>query len=405
MSKKLRRLLSKRAIVGYFLFLAVILNQGIGLMSNVDFVLVAPDNPRLLQFWTFLVSPKGNLVAILLAIVYLTGLAFWPEKESEKQEEREIEGTMPPQGVQNVALNAPTAPTVPPGYALIKLEPNIVPQISHCKVIDVYEDKDGVIVEGTRKGGFKALVMPYRNMSSPVKPKDAAVPIGLSGEIATEMSFKCFEVNSLVRVHPGVCLNEQNTKMIFAEEEERPVVVATIEKGKINAVERQITTRFVNGRTHRKPLTGNIIGLTIRLLHSKTKSTSYVLIVDNESDLKLEVLSHWRLMESMQYRIQGLRWANELYEPPGCYLAYEERVRDWQDRVSIFLERFVSVDAGKEFRESKPKLDDALSGKAPPDSNKWAQLLDKPNTWSLQGYLESRVGILERLEKTPSPNF
>jgi hypothetical protein len=80
MRKSARRLLSVKAMVGYAILILVFLNNFIGTMANVDFVLTATGNSRLVLIWKFLASPNGNLLAIAAVGIWLTVLILWPEK-------------------------------------------------------------------------------------------------------------------------------------------------------------------------------------------------------------------------------------------------------------------------------------------------------------------------------------
>jgi hypothetical protein len=91
MQNKTRRLLSPRAIGGYIILAFVVINQGISLLSNVDFVIVAQGNPRLVAVWNFLASPVGNLLAVFLVAIYLTVLVKLPENSQNLTSKKDSE--------------------------------------------------------------------------------------------------------------------------------------------------------------------------------------------------------------------------------------------------------------------------------------------------------------------------
>lgn len=75
-----RRLLSLKALPAYLVAVLVVMNDTISAFSNIDFVLTARGNSRLVAVWNFLVSPTGNFVTIVLAGLWTTILVLWPEK-------------------------------------------------------------------------------------------------------------------------------------------------------------------------------------------------------------------------------------------------------------------------------------------------------------------------------------
>lgn len=81
-----RRLTSWKAIVAYVVLILVFVNAAVGTASNIDFVLTASGNSRLVTLWKFFATPKGNLLAVILAVAWITILVFWPERKAEADE-------------------------------------------------------------------------------------------------------------------------------------------------------------------------------------------------------------------------------------------------------------------------------------------------------------------------------
>jgi hypothetical protein len=83
MLKHPRRLLGLKAIVAYIIVALVFLDKVVGTVSNVDFVLTASGNSRLVSLWNFFASPLGNLIAIVVTGIWLTLLVVWPSSKPE----------------------------------------------------------------------------------------------------------------------------------------------------------------------------------------------------------------------------------------------------------------------------------------------------------------------------------
>lgn len=82
-----RRLTSVQAIIAYVIVVLVILNNAVGTIANIDFVLTARGNSRLVALWNFFTTPKGNFVAVILVALWVTGLLLWPDKSASSEGE------------------------------------------------------------------------------------------------------------------------------------------------------------------------------------------------------------------------------------------------------------------------------------------------------------------------------
>lgn len=90
MRKRIRsRLTSWKAALAYLVLIVVVLNQFIGTVSNIDFVLTASGNSRLVRLWHFFATPTGNLIAVILSVFWITVLAFWPRVHTNGDEASE----------------------------------------------------------------------------------------------------------------------------------------------------------------------------------------------------------------------------------------------------------------------------------------------------------------------------
>ena len=295
----------------------------------------------------------------------------------------------------------PISFVAPRGYALVKLEPNLVPFHSRVRTIDVHEITNEVLVEGKQRYGFRALVLPYRNTPSKVRPGKQMLPPGPALGVVAELSFRCFSVDSSLVVQPGVWVNECSTEIDFAVGVERNLVIATYENGELFAVERQITSAFKDGRTYRKQLVGGLIAVTVRLLEIEHEPSSFILHANGEQ-LELEELGRWRLYQLLELQLKALKMTGDVVDLG--HKECEQSVRDWENDVVLFLSRFVSSDAAKRFKEANPSLEDAIRGKPAPGENNFAkQLFSRPLT--LESYLEVRTKLLAEFEKLPLPTF
>jgi hypothetical protein len=177
MRKSARRLLSLKAMVAYAILFLVFLNNFVGTVANVDFVVTASGNSRLVLIWNVLASPKGNLLAIVAVGIWLTVLVLWPEKASED--------SIVPEG-SSAETNKPQE----------YLDP--VLELMHFGFDDVGKNERGVYVRvGKEFTGevLKAAILDFR-----LKPARDAVPWV---EAQAHILFKDQE-NQRTRVGAGV---------------------------------------------------------------------------------------------------------------------------------------------------------------------------------------------------------
>lgn len=198
-----RRLTSPKAIVAYIVMLLVIINNAVGAIANIDFVLAAQSNSRLAQLWNFLITPKGNFIAVVLAVLWITALLLWPEKKSEQ------------------GLLAPPPEQSPP----------------RAQESDAQEGEDSestLVCVNTRIAdiwfihGFCTENIPQKNVRAPVVAfGNKGNPASMKNEVKARITFYDSKGKHLRHINNGVWLEEERTSIEFFDVGEvRELVIA-----------------------------------------------------------------------------------------------------------------------------------------------------------------------------------
>lgn len=148
-----QRLFTAQSIPAWLLTLLALLRPIYSLVdavSNVDFVLSAKENPRVMAMWHFLTSPGGNLLLLALGLGWLTLLALRPSKTNSAKQEKKSPGT--PLAVEE--MNPP--PHDPKTVASVRI-------LSPC---DKWHVGSRITIRGAvfpQGGGVQLLIQPWND--------------------------------------------------------------------------------------------------------------------------------------------------------------------------------------------------------------------------------------------------
>jgi len=73
------RLLQIGSVPGW-ISVIIFVYRVIGHATNIDFILNAVWNSRLIALWNFLQTPDGNIVLVIVGVGWLVALIFWPNR-------------------------------------------------------------------------------------------------------------------------------------------------------------------------------------------------------------------------------------------------------------------------------------------------------------------------------------
>ena len=206
---KLRRLKSILAVPGFIFGVLLPLFKWLGYISDIDFVLSAGGNPRIVAVWNWLTTPTGNLVLMLTGLSWLALLVWWPSKSSDTS------SPATPAAIASQEQNRLEE-------GRITVEPNLVCTSTAPRPARINHN---ILVEGFLEpyelatGNVVAIVAEISNEFLP--SREVADVEGISAEIIYQPS-----VGPATKVKRGSWLNEDTYQLDFSVNDAHRLIIA-----------------------------------------------------------------------------------------------------------------------------------------------------------------------------------
>jgi hypothetical protein len=355
-----RRLLSTKAILAYLVLALIALNQFVGAVANIDFVITAQGNSRLVSLWNFFATPKGNLLAILLVAVYITILILWPQAKTNKAVTVEERETRPPQRQ--------------PVIKVVEVEANI--RALTPEMIDANRHDDEVIVSGQvverlnhfwndESKNLGALVVPFQN-----RIPDSGREIGTVDDISGRLLVRSYSTNQSQELNRVAWLDEEESRVYFGRNDTYRLIIITLEgtekEPRIYSIHKQSTgTRRGGDRMGRSELKGSgVFGITVSLVdESKSKvlkKSEFVLEIKREPEFDISFADKitWQRERLNNFYEQGTAYAERLVYQKEGEAALRPAINKWMMDCKAFARQHINENEARLLGQSLSELEE-----------------------------------------------
>lgn len=344
---KLRRLYTAPAIIGWFFVFKPIV-QLLTQIADLDFYISAAGNPRMVAVWNFFATPSGNIILIVLGVVWIAYLVARPDNSipvvndsvggADKHQPQLKEGVIQGRASQPEIVEREVAPDP-------KLEPNFV-----CKgtyVVRAHQER-GMLVLGHESNPYQPLNV-FAIVAEICNEFDASRRVGDTRGVSAEVLYRRADGRTL-DVKRGIWLSAASYKRSFRvndihslivavhlEDSDPPVFVFIREPGEsYEDIENRIS--FLEGELYQVKV--RLITESESVLH---KEFDFTLTVTREPEFSIELIEG--AQDERTKRLTLARRLNELAKEGDALLLYAAGkgaepavgVAEWEQKAETFI--------------------------------------------------------------------